>query len=116
VKPEAVARIPSEAGDEAAPSDDQAELPPGDDTPPSKESGAETTQSPPPKSSTFSEKDRDPKSQRQTGAEPFEKWERDEMEKLLSTLNGHLGNVRESLSCERCSISISSISQSIPGG
>jgi len=25
------------------------------------------------------------------GSEPFEKWERDEMEKLLGQLNGHLG-------------------------
>lgn len=25
-------------------------------------------------------------------SEPFEKWERDEMEKLLKELNGHLGN------------------------
>jgi len=25
------------------------------------------------------------------GSEPFEKWERDEMEKLLTHLNGHLG-------------------------
>lgn len=25
------------------------------------------------------------------GAEPFEKWEKDEMEKLLGELNGHLG-------------------------
>ncbi len=27
------------------------------------------------------------------GTEPFEKWERDEMEKLLGELNGHLGAV-----------------------
>jgi phospholipase D1/2 len=32
-----------------------------------------------------------PKQTRVTGTEPFEKWEREEMEKLLGELRGHLG-------------------------
>ena len=36
------------------------------------------------------------------GAEPFEKWERDEMERLLGELNGHLGEWWWKLSCHRC--------------
>ena len=36
------------------------------------------------------------------GVEPFEKWERDEMERLLGELNGHLGESWWKPSCHRC--------------
>ncbi|KAF8208791.1 hypothetical protein K438DRAFT_1667027 [Mycena galopus ATCC 62051] len=103
--PEAVARVPSETGDEGAiapdstapanpaghpvnlpgpkatpHTDDKAE----DESGPNKEAGESHPDSSLP---TASEKR---KAARSTGTEPFEKWERDEMEKLLGQLNGHL--------------------------
>lgn len=41
---------------------------------------------------TASEKRKDKDKRGTSGAEPFERWERDEMEKLLGQLNGHLGS------------------------
>ncbi|KAJ6584781.1 phospholipase D [Mycena capillaripes] len=103
--PEAVARVPSETGDEGAippdstapnaaghpgnpttgpkatpHSDDKAE----DDSAPNKD--ASETHPDQGGNAAGSEK----RKGRSTGAEPFEKWERDEMEKLLGQLNGHL--------------------------
>ncbi|KAF9267545.1 phospholipase D [Marasmius fiardii PR-910] len=78
--PEAVARVPSETGDENAPADsDKIEAEGRGDT-------------------EGEHKGEDgPSSEKETkirrsgkGVEPFEKWERDEMEKLLHQLNGHL--------------------------
>lgn len=87
--PEAVARVPSEAGDEGAPQEDNPELS-EDETRPSKEGVDDPTASTANTSTGNSEKD--PKARRPTkGTEPFEKWERDEMEKLLGQTNGHLG-------------------------
>ncbi|KAJ7147560.1 phospholipase D [Mycena crocata] len=104
--PEAVARVPSETGDEGAiapdstapgnpaghpinqpgpkptpHSDDKAE----DGGGASKEPAAESP--PDPANAGPAEKR---KGARNAGPEPFEKWERDEMEKLLGQLNGHL--------------------------
>ncbi|KAF7346165.1 Phospholipase [Mycena sanguinolenta] len=99
--PEAVARVPSETGDEGAiPPDSTAPPNPAgqagpkptthtddkveDESGPNKEAGESH---PDPSQPTASEKR---KAARNTGPEPFEKWERDEMEKLLGQLNGHL--------------------------
>ncbi|KAJ7459722.1 phospholipase D [Mycena latifolia] len=101
--PEAVARVPSETGDEGA-------IPP-DSTAPGNPAGHPVNQpgpkptphsddkagdegvaskdgceSPPDPNINASEK----RKARSSGTEPFEKWERDEMEKLLGKLNGHL--------------------------
>ncbi|KAL0576864.1 Phospholipase D1 [Marasmius crinis-equi] len=75
--PEAVARAPSETGDEGAPDGGHNEgEPDGED----KADGAST-----------SEKGTKGRRPAKNGiAEPFEKWEREEMEKLLNELNGHL--------------------------
>ncbi|KAF7314305.1 Phospholipase [Mycena kentingensis (nom. inval.)] len=117
--PEAVARVPSEAGDEGAPGEDPGNAPvnpaghhgihipgpspPTNDTssekkakaaaeedgasvtPPSKDESVPT--SPP---ADADSKDKKNKPSKNTGVEPFERWERDEMEKLLGQLNGHL--------------------------
>lgn len=57
---------------------------------PSKEEADDALDSTPNGSTKNSEKE--PKARRPAkGAEPFEKWERDEMEKLLGELCGHLG-------------------------
>jgi phospholipase D1/2 len=57
---------------------------------PSKEEADEASDSTPNASTGNSEKE--PKARRPArGTEPFEKWERDEMEKLLGELCGHLG-------------------------
>ncbi|KAJ7254329.1 hypothetical protein B0H12DRAFT_1202294 [Mycena haematopus] len=104
--PEAVARVPSETGDEGAiqpdstapanpaghpvnipgpkatpHTDDKAEVDSGPNI--NKEAGEPQ---PDPSHPAASEK----RKARSTGTEPFEKWERDEMEKLLGQLNGHL--------------------------
>ncbi|KAJ7758541.1 phospholipase D [Mycena maculata] len=100
--PEAVARVPSETGDEGAISPD-AHGPagpaahvvnhPGKSTPHSDEKTDEADkeggESPPDPGLNASASEKR-KSGRSTGTEPFEKWERDEMEKLLGQLNGHL--------------------------
>ncbi|KAL0066150.1 Phospholipase D1 [Marasmius tenuissimus] len=73
--PEAVGRAPSETGDEGAPEGGRHEGAPSELAEDTEHKGEEGTQ----------------KARRPTrGAEPFEKWERDEMEKLLNELNGHL--------------------------
>ncbi|KAJ8519021.1 hypothetical protein ONZ45_g3982 [Pleurotus djamor] len=88
---EPVARVPSEAGDEAAPMDSQTEkgleLPQVERQSHSKEGGEDELEG---RAST-SYGDREPKPRKPArGPEPFEQWERDEMEKLLGELNGHL--------------------------
>ncbi|KAJ7505449.1 phospholipase D [Mycena galericulata] len=101
--PEAVARVPSETGDEGAIQPDQTAPgnpaghpvnPPGPKHTPHSEDSAESeveagkeTSETPPDPGPATEKR---KSGRSTGSEPFERWERDEMEKLLGQLNGHL--------------------------
>ncbi|KAJ7134494.1 hypothetical protein C8R44DRAFT_770608 [Mycena epipterygia] len=102
--PEAVARVPSETGDEGAippnstapgnPAGHPANLPGPKPTPHSDdkaedEGGANKEASEPDPSPNASASEKR-KSGRSTGTEPFEKWERDEMEKLLGQLNGHL--------------------------
>ncbi|KAJ7645486.1 phospholipase D [Mycena polygramma] len=103
--PEAVARVPSETGDEGAiPPESTAPnaaghpgSPPGpkgsphsddkaqDDSVPNKDAS-----DPPADSGANGAASEKRKPGRSTGPEPFEKWERDEMEKLLGQLNGHL--------------------------
>ncbi|KAF8895434.1 hypothetical protein BD779DRAFT_1619102 [Infundibulicybe gibba] len=93
--PETTAPIPSESGEEGAPGHDSI---PGnnghvvfsdDDVRPSKEGHDGTQESAPNASPGTSEKD--PKAKKPArGTEPFERWERDEMEKLLGELCGHL--------------------------
>ncbi|THV05210.1 phospholipase D [Dendrothele bispora CBS 962.96] len=83
--PEAVARVPSETGDESVPLEGK-EAQADEQQSASKEGGEEAEQH---LGNSASEKD--PKTRRPAkGIEPFEKWEREEMEKLLSELNGHL--------------------------
>lgn len=38
------------------------------------------------------------------GCEPFERWEREEMARLLGELNGHLGNPREMFAYKHCGL------------
>ncbi|KAJ7600958.1 phospholipase D [Mycena floridula] len=85
--PEAVARVPSEAGDEGAPGQ---EAPVAENVMPSEEK--ESTEGAKPDTiGRSSSTEKDPKSRKPAkGTEPFEKWERDEMEKLLGELRGHL--------------------------
>jgi phospholipase D1/2 len=100
--PEAVARVPSETGDEGAIQPDSTAPgnpaghpvnPPGPKPTPHSDDKAsdESGHNKDAGESTPADKR---KSGRSTGAEPFEKWERDEMEKLLGQLNGHLGSRR----------------------
>ncbi|KAF4577108.1 Phospholipase D1 [Pleurotus pulmonarius] len=91
LSPEPVGRVPSETGDEgAAPNPDVVnELDSGDGPRQNKDSGEQSSE---PRASTSNlANEKDTKGRRSTrGVEPFEKWERDEMEKLLGELNGHL--------------------------
>jgi phospholipase D1/2 len=100
--PEHVARVPSESGDDAAPGHGALPLPTESTDAfsvgrarPSKESKRSKSPEVVHGSSTpagSSEKEPTLKPKRSTkGVEPFEKWERDEMEKLLGQLCGHLG-------------------------
>ncbi|KAJ7696033.1 phospholipase D [Mycena rosella] len=98
--PEAVARVPSETGDEGAIQPDSTAPgnpaghpvnPPGPKpTPHSDDKAGDdgAASSEPDPGVNPSEKRKAGRSS--TGTEPFEKWERDEMEKLLGQLNGHL--------------------------
>lgn len=94
--------MPSEPGDETAPAVNQE----GENYAPSAtDEGAEEPlppNSPPPPTlsdtagNNATNLEREPTRQRAKSApksatEPFERWERDEMEKLLNELNGHLG-------------------------
>ncbi|KAG5646538.1 hypothetical protein DXG03_003305 [Asterophora parasitica] len=87
--PEAVARVPSEIGDDTAHTEEKEESrEAGSDeyTRPSKDSTEDAT------SNTHFSTEKEPKARKHAkGTEPFEKWERDEMEKLLGQVNGHLG-------------------------
>jgi phospholipase D1/2 len=105
--PEAVARVPSETGDEGAIPPDSTTPgnpaghpgnPPGPKPTPHTDDKADNESAPPSKEAGESQPDTSlptasekRKTARNTGPEPFEKWERDEMEKLLGQLNGHLG-------------------------
>ena len=86
---EPVARIPSESGDEGThvsqASDTTSRL--------SREDGEECPPTPLNNPSFVTSQNEEPVKPRRRakGAEPFEKWERDEMEKLLGQLNGQLG-------------------------
>ncbi|KAJ7857670.1 phospholipase D [Mycena olivaceomarginata] len=104
--PEAVARVPSETGDEGAIPPDSTVPgnpaghpgnPPGPKPTPHTDDKADNESAPPSKEAGESQPDTSlptasekRKTARNTGPEPFEKWERDEMEKLLGQLNGHL--------------------------
>ncbi|EEB93108.1 hypothetical protein MPER_08284 [Moniliophthora perniciosa FA553] len=70
--PEAVARVPSETGDEGVPLEGQE---------------AEHDEHADDSENT---KKKEPKITPAKGVEPFERWKRDEMRKLLHELNGHL--------------------------
>lgn len=85
-----VGRVPSEAGDEGAPGQetDNAEGPGEVENRRSKEGGTDEASETPLNASTS---DKDNKRKPARGTEPFEKWEREEMEKLLGELCGHLG-------------------------
>ncbi|KAF5382453.1 hypothetical protein D9615_003003 [Tricholomella constricta] len=90
--PEAVARVPSEAGDEGAlpdEKDESREIGSDEDIRPSKDGIEDATTSTPNFSTANLEKEPKPRKYAK-GTEPFEKWERDEMEKLLGQINGHL--------------------------
>ncbi|RDB18070.1 Phospholipase D1 [Hypsizygus marmoreus] len=87
--PEAVARVPSEAGDEGAPQEENTEVGSDDDTRTTKAGPEATTASSTNIPPGGPEKEPRPKRPAK-GTEPFEKWERDEMEKLLGQTNGHL--------------------------
>ncbi|KZT27381.1 phospholipase D [Neolentinus lepideus HHB14362 ss-1] len=94
--PRPVARVPSEGGDADALADDQGGPPTettndvvGDSASASEGSAsrvADGSENQASASTPTNQQTRKPAK----GAEPFEKWEREEMEKLLSELNGHL--------------------------
>ncbi|KAJ7163385.1 phospholipase D [Mycena filopes] len=100
--PEAVARVPSETGDEGAiqpdstapgpPAGHPGNVPGPKPTPHSdsdeKASEGKEDESPDANANPAASEKR--KNKASTGSEPFEKWEREEMEKLLGQLNGHL--------------------------
>ncbi|KAF8158304.1 hypothetical protein B0H34DRAFT_769482 [Crassisporium funariophilum] len=89
---EPVARVPSESGDEGAAHESQA----SDTIDMASEMSKEGDEAPstPMHNSSFAttHNEEQPSKPRRAarGSEPFEKWERDEMEKLLLQLNGHL--------------------------
>ncbi|KAJ6557347.1 phospholipase D [Mycena vulgaris] len=105
--PEAVARVPSETGDEGAiqpdstapgnPAGHPVNQPGPKPTPHSDDKAGgdegfpnkDASESPPEPGVNPSTSEKR-KAGRSTGTEPFEKWEREEMEKLLGQLNGHL--------------------------
>lgn len=79
--PEAVARAPSETGDQEAPGRDERLVTYAEDTATEE---VETVMN--------STSDKDAKSKKSSkGTEPFERRDRDEMEKLLGEVCGHLG-------------------------
>lgn len=94
--PDPVARVPSESGDENAVTEEKevpaeaTDMASDDGTRPSKEGADAQESNPNTAGSTTNEKDSRPRKPTR-GTEPFEKWERDEMEKLLGELCGHLG-------------------------
>lgn len=91
-----VARIPSESGDEGAAHESQ----PADSldmkSELSKEGGEDGLETPLHNSSIATTQNEELHSHQWSfkGSEPFEKWEREEMEKLLLQLNGQLGMYR----------------------
>ncbi|KAF9013434.1 hypothetical protein BDQ17DRAFT_1343417 [Cyathus striatus] len=82
---EPVARVPSETGDDSAPGRESTSAADGDAVSDSHgEEGEKFADSSAPES-------QEPKARKGAkGVEPYEKWERDEMERLLGELNGHL--------------------------
>lgn len=95
--PEPVARVPSEAGDQDALGQDPG---PTNKTKEEEKQGSKkntghvhatgdhTEASVPPAQHDKADEERRKPAR---ADEPFEKWERDEMEKMLDSLNGHLG-------------------------
>ncbi|KAG6841711.1 hypothetical protein C0991_007983 [Blastosporella zonata] len=92
---EPVARVPSEAGDEGATEEKEnitVEAASDHGARPSKE-GVEDPSASTSAAHSATHSEKEPKPRRPTkGTEPFEKWEREEMEKLLGQTNGHLGD------------------------
>ena len=89
---EPVARLPSESGDEGthvSQASDTTDIASGM----SREDGEECPPTPLNNPSFVTTQNEEPMKHRRhaKGTEPFEKWERDEMEKLLGQLNGQLG-------------------------
>ncbi|KAJ7069910.1 phospholipase D, partial [Mycena amicta] len=104
--PEPVARVPSETGDEGAigpdstapgpPAGHPANIPGpkpkphSDENVDEKEATPPQKEDPPPPPNPNAAPSEKRKTGKNPGTEPFERWERDEMEKLLEQLNGHL--------------------------
>lgn len=105
---EAVARVPSEAGDEQAPEPLKSkenfeqtlngEKPKGDS-----DCGKENLDQRPSigNNTCDKEKEKEKKKSAKPVQEPFEAWEREEMEKLLGELRGHLGEQVREVPCDR---------------
>ena len=86
-----VASVPSEAGDSLAPGHDTVA-----ETEEPHEDVEKGDRSAVGRDAPRSEPSENPQARRPArGDEPFEKWEREEMEKLLEELCGHLGALRE---------------------
>lgn len=102
---EAVARVPSEAGDEQAPDppkstenldgSSSSEKPKGDS-----DCGKENLDHRPSTANIAGDKEKEKEKKKPVKPvqEPFEAWEREEMEKLLGELRGHLGEQTGKLS------------------
>jgi phospholipase D1/2 len=91
VAPDPVVRVPSETTGEDTPSQT---LPTDDATVASEAAAGKTQDVPQDPSSTGTPNGAEPDAQRRKAArgnESFETWEREEMEKLLGELRGHLG-------------------------
>jgi phospholipase D1/2 len=95
--PEHVSHVPSESGDDTAPGQNTLLLPTESTDAISVDGARQSKENKDPEEGLTipagsSEKEPTTKPQRPSkGSEPFEKWERDEMEKLLGQLCGHLG-------------------------
>lgn len=90
--PEPVGRMPSETGDENAPGQDIGESVAAPAPDEGSKEATEPTASDTAVNASLSDKDTKARKPAK-GTEPFEKWEREEMEKLLGELNGHLGKL-----------------------
>ena len=104
---EAVARVPSEAGDEQAseplkPTDNLERTPSSEKPKGDSDNGKEKLDHRPSMSNIVGDKEKEKEKKKPVKPvqEPFEAWERDEMEKLLGELCGHLGEQVEEIVCE----------------
>jgi hypothetical protein len=95
---EAVGRVPSEAGDEQAPEPHKSRehlegVPTGEKPKGDSDSEKENLNHRPSTTNMACEKEKEKEKKKpiKPDQEPFEAWERDEMEKLLGELRGHLG-------------------------